>query len=152
MSSPESALIVHESGVGVKQLPIVFVLNDNTDVVVWTEATLRSQGLSVRCFSSIAAFITDPTPKHVGCILIDVLMSSNNAVDLFRWLQASGSMLSVVIVTGLVDAAARTAYDAATASTKDKPPEVATLLTMVADGIAGSLSRQAVRERGGKSG
>ena len=149
---PDSALIVHKLGVGVKQLPIVFVLNDNTDVLNWTEATLRSQGLTVKCFSSIAAFITDPSPKQVGCILIDVLMSSNHAVDLFRWLQATGSMLSVVIVTGLIDAAARVGRESATAGSKEKPPEVAMLLTMVADGVAGSLSRQAVRERGGKTG
>jgi FixJ family two-component response regulator len=149
---PDSALIVHKSGVRVKQLPIVFVLNDNTDILIWTEATLKSQGLNVKSFSSIAAFITDPTPKEVGCILIDVLMSSNHAVDLFRWLQATGSLLSVVIVTGLIDAAARSGREAAKAGSNEKSPEVATLLTMVADGVAGSLSRQAVRELGGKTG
>ena len=79
-------------------------------------------------------------------------MSSNHAVDLFRWLQATGSLLSVVIVTGLIDAAARAGREAAKSDSHDKPPEVATLLTMVADGVAGSLSRQAVRQRGGKTG
>src|SRR5262249_28568128 len=103
-------------------------------------------GYLVQCFVSVAEFIAGQDPTQVGCILIDLLAQKRKGSDLLIWLHESGSLLSLVIISGL-DAAELVRHENSGMPLVEKPYEVSALLTMVADGVAGSLSRHAVRDR-----
>jgi FixJ family two-component response regulator len=131
----------------VKDLTIVFVVADEPAIVRPLEAVLRWQGYAVNCFDSVENFLAQRDPNQVGCILIDLLAPRTDGSELFRWLQESGSLLSVVSMSGVISATTFAKPIDASTNPLEEPYELSTLLTMVADGVAGSLSRKAVRER-----
>jgi two-component system, LuxR family, response regulator FixJ len=130
----------------VKLPPAVFIVDDRPAVLDSLRVLLKSHGYTVACIDSAADFIADQNPNQAGCVLVDPLMSASGHTVL-RWLHDSGSLLSIVLVSGLIDSAD---FIRQTAEPRiaENPYEVSALLTMVADAIAGSLSRQAVRDRG----
>lgn len=102
-------------------------------------------------------------PTQVGCVLVDLSASDAGSSQLLKRLQEAGSLLSIVIISGLVDSAlldedrqavgtllVKVLGEESTASVPllIKPYEVSTLLQMVEDGIAGSVHRRAKRLRG----
>jgi FixJ family two-component response regulator len=72
--------------------------------------------------------------------------------EVLRHLQDSGSLLSVIIISGLIDPRAFENRENAWISMLEKPYEVSTLLAMIEDGIAGSFRRRAERHRRGTIG
>jgi FixJ family two-component response regulator len=133
----------------VKHLPKVFVVDDDPAVLKSLEAVLSEQGYAVSCFTSAREFMAQHHPIEVGCILVDLMMPGVSGSDLLRWLQESGSLLSVVITSGLLDSTDGLQPDKPHVQLLEKPYEVSMLLTMVEDGIAGSLRRRAGRGRSG---
>jgi FixJ family two-component response regulator len=130
----------------VKQPPTAFIVDDRLAVLDSLESMLKTHGYATRCFTSAAEFIAEQDLNLVGCVLVDPLMNSGGGAVL-KWLHESGSLLSIVLISGLVDSADFLPYASPATRVLQKPYEVSALLTMVADGLAGSLSRQAVRER-----
>lgn len=129
-----------------KQPPTVFIIDDDPAVTTSLSKVLTAHGYTVRCFASAKEFIAEQAPTQVGCILVDLLAQKESGSELLIWLHESGSLLSLVIVTGL-EPADLIRHEPATVPFVEKPYEVSALLTMVADGVAGSLSRHAVRDR-----
>ena len=125
--------------------PTVFIVDDRFTVLNDLKVILQAYGHSVRCIGSASEFIAEQDPNQAGCVLIDPLMDTSGSTVL-RWLHESGSLLSIVLVSGLIDAA-DFIRDSNAPRIAKKPYEVSALLTMVADGIAGSLSRKVVRDR-----
>ncbi len=134
-----------------KRLQKVFVVDDDLAILNSLELLLTAQGYSVKCFLSAEAFLEQHHPTEVGCVLIDLFMPGIGGSELFQCLQESGSLLSVVIITGLIDSSDADLHERAAVPLLEKPYEVATLLKMVEDGIAGSIRRRAQQLRGGKS-
>ena len=131
-----------------KHTPTVFVVDDEEAVLSSLEAILTTHGYRVKCFTSAEQFLTAHDPSQIGCILIDLLMPGMNGQELVHRLRKSGSLLSVVIGSGLLDQEDLKAFTASLVPAIEKPYLVPTLLTMVEDGIAGSLKR---RERSGRT-
>jgi len=114
------------------------------------EAVVKLNDLPVQCYSSAAQFIGDQDLNRVGCVVIDPLIDVQGDVVL-RWLHESGRLLSVVLISGLIESTRSVLEDAPSAPVVLKPHEEFALMTMVTDGLAGSMSRQVIRERSGSS-
>jgi FixJ family two-component response regulator len=134
----------------VKHLPKVFVVDDEAAALKFLGAVLAPHGYDVIYFTSAEEFIAQHHPTQVGCVLVDLLMPGMGGSEVLRHLQDSGSLLSVIIISGLIDPGAYESRENAWVSLLEKPYEISTLLTMIADGIAGSLRRRAERYRTGR--
>jgi FixJ family two-component response regulator len=128
-----------------KQPPRVFVVDDRPSVLESLEAIVKSHGYDVQCIGSAAEFIAEQSANQVGCVVIDPLMSADGH-SVLRWLHQSGSLMSIVLVSGLIGSADYSRL-APAPRIAEKPHEIWALLTMVGDGLAGSLSRNEIRDR-----
>ena len=141
--------ILPQSELEVKHLPKVFVVDDDIAILTSVEVVLIEQGYSVKCFKSAEEFLAQHHPTEVGCILVDLLMPGMSGGELLKYLQETGSILSVVIITGLIESVPTGEAQIASLPLLEKPYEVSALLKMVEDGIAGSVRRRATRLLGG---
>ena len=133
-----------------KKPPTVFIVDNRPAVLNVLEAVVKSNDLPVQCYSSAAQFIADQDLNRVGCVLIDPLIDVQGDVVL-RWLHESGRLLSVVLISGLIGSTRSVHEESPSAPVVLKPHEEFALMTMVTDGLAGSMSRQVIRERSGSS-
>jgi FixJ family two-component response regulator len=138
---PCSLSIFHQAGVEVKQLPKVFVIHDNLAVLSSIEALLIAENYHVNCFPSAEAFLAQYHPIQVGCLVIDLSAPGVGGSELMRHLQETRSLLSIVIISGLIDLVVPHQHDGEPLPILAKPYEVWTLLTMISDATAGSLKR-----------
>ena len=127
-----------------KPLPKVFVVDDDPAVLSSIEALLTAQSYEVLCFASAQDFIAQHDPTHVGCILVDLSTAATDGGDLIQHLHESQSLLSVVIISGLIGSTVPHPHGTEPVSIVAKACEVWILLTMIEDAIAGSLKRDRV--------
>jgi two-component system response regulator FixJ len=133
----------------VKDLPIVFVVDDDPAVMMSLDAVLKVEGYTVKFFSSAEEFLAQHRPMQVGCILIDLILPKMSGNELWQRIHRSGSLLSVIILSGWIESLDLNMQRVAPAPLIEKPYEVQTLLAAVADGIATSMLRKAKRDRHG---
>jgi hypothetical protein len=112
------------------------------------EAAIRKQGFSVQSFTSAEGFIAEEDPPQAGCVLVDPSKSTDGDVVL-RWWHESGSLLSIVLISGLIESSDLISDERTSAPIVKEPHLIAALLTMVSDGLAGSLSRNVIQGRSG---
>jgi len=84
----------------VKHLPKVFVIDDEPTMLASLEALFTAEGYAVRCFSSAEGFYAQHHRTEVGCLVVDLMIPGMGGGELLRRLQESGSVLSVVVITG----------------------------------------------------
>jgi FixJ family two-component response regulator len=144
--SPDAARIVRETGTDVKKPPTVFIVDDRSWVLKTLEAIIKTHGFPVQCYTTAEEFIAEQDPDRVGCVLVDPLRAIDGSVVL-RWLHESRSLLSLALISGLVNSPDSTPQGSPSYPVLDKPYEISALLTMVSDGLSGSLSRNVIRER-----
>jgi two-component system, LuxR family, response regulator FixJ len=125
----------------VKQLPKVFVVADNPAVLSSIEALLTAQSYDVECFTSAHKFIAQNLPTQVGCLVIDFSTLGIGGSELIRHLHDTCSLLSVVIISGLIDATVVYRHEKGQVPLLATPFEVWILTRMIEDAIAGSLKR-----------
>jgi two-component system response regulator FixJ len=83
------------------QVPIqVHVIDDDAAVRDSLDFLLMSAGLVARVYESPLAFLEIAAGLNSGCVVTDVRMPEMNGIDLVRRLQASGSRLPVIVITG----------------------------------------------------
>jgi FixJ family two-component response regulator len=128
-------------GEEVKQVPKVFIIDVDSAVSTSIRSLLTAQSYEVLCFSTTAEFIAQHHPAHVGCIDIDLSVPGTNGSELIKHLHESRSLLSLVIVSGLIDSAVRLTREKAVLPILAKGYEAWTFLMMIEDAIAGSLKR-----------
>jgi FixJ family two-component response regulator len=131
----------------VKHLPKIFVVDDDPAVMKSIEAILAPPGYDVKYFRTADEFLAHHHPTQVGCVLVDLMMLGMSGVELLQCLQETGSFLSVVIFSGLVEPLEVDDPASVLARLVDKPYETATLRMMVADAVSGSFRRRAERHR-----
>jgi DNA-binding NarL/FixJ family response regulator len=78
------------------------------------------------------------------CIVVDLARPAMGGSELIRHLHETRSLLSVVVVSGLIDSVVHDQHNKQPAPIRTKACEVWILLTMVEDAIAGSLKRDRV--------
>jgi FixJ family two-component response regulator len=143
------SIILSEAGSQVKHyFPKVFVVDDDPAVLNSTQALLAAHGYDVRCFISAEAFLAQHHPTQVGCILIDLRMPGMGGCELLQRLRHTRSLLSPVIVSGLVDSMALVEHEEPDVPILAKPYDLQTFLAMIEDGISDSMWRRGEQLKG----
>jgi FixJ family two-component response regulator len=83
--------------------PIVFLVDDDLDVLKSLARVLRSAGLEVATFSSPSEFLEQHVPRAAGCLVLDVAMPGLNGLELQAALTAKGSAIPIIFLTGRGD-------------------------------------------------
>jgi FixJ family two-component response regulator len=84
----------------------VYVVDDEPDMLKALERLLGAAGFSVQTFSSPERFLAQHDDMAPGCIVLDLALPGLNGLELQQALQAQGSALSIVFLTGRGDIAA----------------------------------------------
>ena len=83
--------------------PTVLVIDDDPAVLASVEALLLAHGLASRCFASAEEFLADSQGDGPGCLVTDLRLPGMSGLELHRRLQAAGSPLAVILVTGTTE-------------------------------------------------
>lgn len=112
--------------------PTVYVVDDDKDLCLSTSLSLRSVGLSVRCFSTPSQFVASYCADHPGCLLLDLRMPEMSGLELLQSLRGRGIRIPVIMLTGYadVDIAVRS-LKAGAAEFFRKPVEIRTLVKAI---------------------
>ena len=81
----------------------ILVIDDDPDVRASVGRLLRSLGLEVRLFGSIADFLGSDPPDGPTCLVLDVRLPGQSGLDLQRELAAANRELPIIFVTGHAD-------------------------------------------------
>lgn len=84
----------------------VYVVDDEPDMLKAVERLLGAAGFSVRTFPSPEQFLALHDDMAPGCIVLDLALPGLNGLELQQALQAQGSSLPIIFLTGRGDIAA----------------------------------------------
>ena len=85
------------------EAPVVFVVDDDSEVCNAMRAVLEDDGHPVETYSSSEAFLEAYHPGRAGCLLLDAYLPGMNGVQLLRRLHDRGDILPVIVITGSSD-------------------------------------------------
>ena len=80
--------------------PTVYVVDDDADIRTSIQWLLESVGLKVGTFESAEAFFESGAFREPGCLLLDVRMPGIGGMRLLDKLNAEGSVMPVILLTG----------------------------------------------------
>ena len=78
----------------------IALIEDDEAVMDSLRLLLESRGMAVQCFSSAEAFLGSLEKEKPSCIVSDVRMPGLSGLDLQRSLQARGSRVPMILITG----------------------------------------------------
>jgi DNA-binding NtrC family response regulator len=142
----EGSDIVRQIGSSVKQSPTISVVDDRPPVLESVKAILKLHDYPVECYSSSSEFIAYQSLNDAGCVLVDPLRNSDGHAVL-KWLYKFDNLLSIVLISGLIDCG-EDVGKTTVPRISELPYLVSALFTMMADRLAGSISRKVIRNRG----
>jgi FixJ family two-component response regulator len=127
--------------------PTVFVIDDDPDVLRSLTRLLDSAGWRVSTFSSAKQFL-DTSDGARGCVVLDLAMPGLNGLELQQALEARGSMLPIVFLTGRGNVAASVqAMKRGAVDFLEKPVDDERLLAAVSQALAKHAELQDERDR-----
>src|SRR4051794_11286222 len=85
------------------QDPIVYIVDDDPDMLDSLRWLMKTVGLRVEAFSSAADFLRDFEPSSPGCLIFDIRMPGTSGLDLFENLVARGRQMPVIFITAFAD-------------------------------------------------
>lgn len=85
--------------------PIVFILDDDAPLREALGSLLRSIGLRVELFGSVAEFMGYKRPETASCMVLDVRLQGSSGLDFQNELSAAGITVPIVFITGHGDIA-----------------------------------------------
>jgi FixJ family two-component response regulator len=80
--------------------PIVYVLDDEPEMVKALTRLLRTQRFEVLGFTSVRAFLELCRPEGTACLVLDVAMPELDGLELQRRLTHQGILIPIVFLTG----------------------------------------------------
>ena len=80
--------------------PTVLVIDDDPDVRASIGRLLRSLGLGVQLFASIADFLGSDSPDGPTCLVLDVRLPGQSGLDLQRELARAQRNIPIIFITG----------------------------------------------------
>jgi len=86
-----------------KNAGIVYLLDDDPEMVKALTRLLRLRRFEVRGFTSVSAFLKGYHPQEDACLVLDVAMPELNGLELQHRLTHQGILLPIVFLTGLGD-------------------------------------------------
>jgi FixJ family two-component response regulator len=78
----------------------VLVIDDDPDVRASVGLLLRSLGIGVQLFASIADFLKSDPPEGPTCLVLDVRLPGQSGLDLQRELARAKRKLPIIFITG----------------------------------------------------
>ena len=90
----------HDMSVSPNEEPIIYVIDDNSDVRDSLQLLFQSVGLKAEVFSSAADFLTMETPERASCLILDVRLPGLSGLDVQSELAKSKSNIPIVFITG----------------------------------------------------
>jgi len=78
----------------------VYLVDDDEAIRDSLGWLLQSRDLACRSYASAEDFLAAWSPALAGCLLLDIRMSGMSGLELFESLQARGSRLPVIFLTG----------------------------------------------------
>ena len=79
---------------------IVYLLDDEPEMVKALTRLLRAKGFEVRGFTSVRAFLDGCPPQDTACLVLDVAMPELNGLELQQRLTNQGILIPVIFLTG----------------------------------------------------
>jgi FixJ family two-component response regulator len=79
---------------------IVYVLDDEPEMVKALARLLRAKRFEVIGFTSVRAFLEAYRPENYACLLLDVAMPEIDGLELQRHLTHQGILIPIIFVTG----------------------------------------------------
>lgn len=86
------------------QQPTVYLVEDDQNDAEVIQRVCESIGLPIRCYESPHEVLEELSPTAQGCIVVDLMMPEMSGLQLHESLQAAGSVLPIIVVTGHADA------------------------------------------------
>jgi two-component system response regulator FixJ len=83
--------------------PVVYVVDDDTDVLRSLRFLLETDGFDVRTFRSGAALLNGIVTGEVDCFVIDYKMSAMSGIDLANRLRNRDIDAPIILMTGYPD-------------------------------------------------
>src|SRR5260370_17144789 len=80
--------------------PIVYVVDDDTDVLGSLQFLLESDGFDVRTFRSGAALLNATMTDEVDCLVIDYKMPAMSGIELANRLRNRDTDIPIILITG----------------------------------------------------
>jgi two-component system, LuxR family, response regulator FixJ len=80
--------------------PIVYIIDDDSEVRNSIAFMLRTDGIDGRCFAGGQEFIDAWQSLPPGCLLVDIRMPRMSGLDLLAALNEQGCTWPVVVMTG----------------------------------------------------
>jgi two-component system, LuxR family, response regulator FixJ len=119
--------------------PMVYVVDDDTDVLGSLRFLLETDGFDVRTFRSAAALLNSGVAGDVDCFVIDYKMPAMSGIDLANRLRNGHAGTPIILITGYPDESIQ--EKAAAAGIRHvllKPHLEESLVTQIRGAIAGS--------------
>lgn len=92
-----------EEAAGGPERPVVFVVDDDSNVCKAIRAVLEEDGRTVETFSTSEAFIEAYRPDQEACLLIDAYLPGMNGLELLQKMHDAGHRLPAIMITGNSD-------------------------------------------------
>ena len=119
------------------QTPIVYIVDDDPEVLAATHRLLTSAGTSVAAFPSARHFLESYDYRGSGCLVLDLAMPGLSGLELQRALMEREAPLSIVFLTGRGDIrACAEAMKGGAIDFLGKPVDEGDLLTAVKQALA----------------
>ena len=83
--------------------PVIYVVDDDTDVLGSLRFLLEADGFDVRTFRSGAALLNGNTSQKIDCFVIDYKMPTMSGIDLANRLRSRHSATPIILITGYPD-------------------------------------------------
>jgi two-component system response regulator FixJ len=82
---------------------MIYVVDDDSDVLGSLQFLLETDGFDVRTFKSGAALLRDEASDDADCFIIDYKMPSMNGLDLIKRLRSKDISAPIILITGYPD-------------------------------------------------
>jgi two-component system, LuxR family, response regulator FixJ len=83
--------------------PMIYVIDDDTDVLGSLRFLLETDGFDVRTFRSGTALLNASVATEVHCFVIDYKMPAMNGIDLANRLRNRHFDIPIILITGYPD-------------------------------------------------
>lgn len=123
--------------------PIVYLLDDEPEMIKALTRLLRARQFEVRGFTSVRSFLEVYRPQDLACLVLDVAMPEVNGLEFQNRLTQQGMLLPIVFLTGHgnIPMSVR-AIKGGALNFLTKPVDASVLVTAVRDALQTAESRR----------
>lgn len=127
---------------------VVYIVDDDSAILKSLALLMKAEGYQALTCPSAQAFLNAYDPERPGCVLLDVRMPGVSGLELQEQLNASGTSIPVIVMTGHGDIPmAVRAMRAGARDFIEKPFSNERLLAQVRDALAASCNATEERAR-----